>query len=212
MLNPRDLRLYLCTDQVLSLGRPITEAVEAALAGGVTMVQLREKEVSSREFYEIALKIKAITQKHGIPLVINDRPDIALAVGAEGIHIGQSDLPLPVVRKLAGKALFIGVSAGTVEEALAAQREGADYLGVGAVYPTGSKADAGDAIGLAGLLAVRQAVSIPVVGIGGIGPRNAGEVRKTGAAGIAVISAILSQPDITEAARALRRSWECGAP
>jgi thiamine-phosphate pyrophosphorylase len=208
MLNPRDLRLYLCTDRILSLGRPITETVEAAIAGGITMVQLREKEASSREFYEIALKIKAITQKHGVPLVINDRPDIALAVGAEGIHIGQSDLPLPVVRKLAGKALFIGVSAGNLEEALAAQREGADYVGVGAVYPTGSKADAGEAIGPAGLLAVRRAVSLPVVGIGGIGPQNAGEVKKTGVAGIAVISAILSQPDITEAARALGRAWE----
>jgi thiamine-phosphate pyrophosphorylase len=171
------------------------------------MVQLREKEASSREFYEIALQVKAVTQKHGIPLVINDRPDIALAVGAEGIHIGQSDLPLGVARKLVGKGLFIGVSAGNPEEALAAQREGADYLGVGAVYPTGSKADAGDAIGLAGLLAVRQAVSIPVVGIGGIGVKNAGEVKKTGAAGIAVISAILSQPDITAAAAALRRAW-----
>jgi thiamine-phosphate pyrophosphorylase len=212
MLNPRDLQLYLCTDQVLSLGRSLTETVEAAIAGGVTRVQLREKEASSREFYEIALKVKAVTQKHGVPLVINDRPDIALAVGAQGIHIGQSDLPLGVVRKLVGKALFIGVSAGTPREALAAQEEGADYLGVGAVYPTGSKADAGDAIGPAGLLAVRQAVSLPVVGIGGIGPQNAGEVKKTGAAGIAVISAILSQPDITAAAEALRRAWNYESP
>jgi thiamine-phosphate pyrophosphorylase len=207
MLDPLALRLYLCTDRGLSLGRPLLETLEAAIAGGVTMVQLREKEASSREFYEIALNVRALTRQHGVPLVINDRPDIALAVEADGIHIGQSDLPLGVARKLVGNALFIGVSAGTPEEALAAQREGADYLGVGAVYPTGSKADAGDAIGIAGLLAIRRAVSIPVVGIGGIGPRNAGEVKKTGAAGIAVISAILSQPDIAKAAGDLRRCW-----
>jgi thiamine-phosphate pyrophosphorylase len=208
MLNPKDLLLYLCTDRVLALGRPITQAVEEAIAGGVTMVQLREKNASSREFYEIALEVQAITRRHRVPLIINDRLDIALAVGAEGIHIGQSDLPLGAARRLAGKDLFIGVSASTVEEALEAERNGADYLGVGAVYPTGSKADAGDAIGLERLRAVIAAVSIPVVGIGGVNPENAGAVMRTGAAGIAVISAILSQPGIREAARNLRAALE----
>ncbi|MDR0623334.1 MAG: thiamine phosphate synthase [Treponema sp.] len=204
MLAARDLLLYLCTDRVLALGRPITEAVEAAAAGGVTMVQLREKEISTGEFYRIALEVQALTRRLRVPLVINDRLDIALAVGAGGLHIGQSDLPLAAARRLAGKNMFIGISVSTVEEALRAQAEGADYLGVGAVYPTGSKADAGEAIGLTGLAEIRAAVRIPVVGIGGINAANAAEVMKTGAAGIAVISGILSQPDIQEAARELR--------
>jgi thiamine-phosphate pyrophosphorylase len=205
MLRPEDLLLYLCTDRTLALGRPITEAVEAAIAGGVTMVQLREKEASTGEFYRIALEVQAVTRRHHVPLVINDRLDIALALGAEGLHIGQSDLPLSAARRLAGDALFIGVSASTVEEALLAQAGGADYLGAGAVFPTGSKADAGEAIGLQGLAEIRAAVTIPVVGIGGVNAGNAAEVMGTGAAGIALISGILSQGDIQEAARNLRR-------
>ncbi|GHV89219.1 thiamine-phosphate synthase [Spirochaetia bacterium] len=206
MLNRKDLLLYLCTDRALTLGRPLMEAVEAAIEGGVTMIQLREKDVSSRTFYDMALEVQAVTKRHHIPLVINDRLDIALAVGAEGLHIGQSDLPLRAARKLAGDRLFIGVSARTTAEALVAQEEGADYLGVGAVFPTGSKADAGDAIGLEQLGNIRSAVHIPVIGIGGIGPRNVEAVMKTGIAGIAVISAILSQRDIRAAAEQLRRS------
>lgn len=204
MLNPKDLLLYLCTDRVLALGRPIAAAVEEAVTGGVTMVQLREKEASSREFYEIALALRALTCRLHVPLVIDDRLDIALAVGAEGLHIGQSDLPLPAARQLAGKNMFIGVSASTVEEALEAERNGADYLGVGAVYPTGSKADAGEAVGLDRLAAICAVVKIPVVGIGGVNGDNAGAVIKAGAVGIAAISGILSQSDIKEAARELR--------
>lgn len=204
MVTAQNFLLYLCTDRILSLGRPITEAVEAAIAGGVTMVQLREKEVSTGEFYRIALDVRTVTRRHHVPLVINDRLDIALAVSAEGLHIGQSDLPLSVARRLAGNRLFIGFSASTVEEARRAQAEGANYLGVGAVYPTGSKADAGEAIGLNRLAEICAAVNIPVVGIGGINAANAAEVMKTGAAGIAVISGILSQPDIQDAARNLR--------
>jgi thiamine-phosphate pyrophosphorylase len=169
------------------------------------MVQLREKGASTGEFYRIALEVRAVTRRFHVPLVINDRPDIALAVGAEGLHLGQSDLPLPAARRLVGETMFIGVSASTAEEALRAEAEGADYLGVGAVYPTGSKADAGEAIGPGGLAAICAAVKIPVAGIGGVNAANAAEVKKTGAAGIAVISGILSQPDIREAARNLRR-------
>lgn len=205
MVNPRDLRLYLCTDQVIALGRPIIEAVEAAVAGGVTMVQLREKTASTRDFYRLALEIHALTQCLHLPLVINDRLDIALAIGAEGLHLGRSDLPLPVARRLAGNALFIGLSASTVEEALRAQAEGADYLGVGAVYPTGTKSDAGGAIGLEQLARIQAAVHIPVAAIGGVNEGNAAQVMETGVAGIAVISGILSQPDIEAAARNLRR-------
>jgi thiamine-phosphate pyrophosphorylase len=204
MLNRQDLLLYLCTDRVLSMGRPILQAVEDALEGGVTMVQLREKDASAREFYEIALKVRALTKSRRIPLVINDRLDIALATGADGLHIGQSDLPLPDARRLAGKALFIGVSVSSPEEAARAEAEGADYLGAGAVYPTGSKADAGDAIGLERFRLICSAVKIPVVGIGGVNAENAEALMRAGAAGISVISALLSQSDIREAARCLR--------
>jgi thiamine-phosphate diphosphorylase len=207
----RALRLYLCTDRVLSLGRPMGETIAAAAAGGVTMVQLREKEASSREFYEIARELRALTRRLGIPLVINDRLDIALAVGAEGLHLGQSDLPLKKARRLAGRGMFIGISAGTAEEALAAERDGADYLGVGPVYPTGSKADVGEAIGIKSLADICAAVRIPVVGIGGLKAENAGEVLGAGAAGVAVISAILSQPDIEVAARRLREALDLTA-
>jgi thiamine-phosphate pyrophosphorylase len=210
MLNPKDLLLYLCTDRVLALGRPIAAAVEEAVTEGVTMVQLREKKASSREFYEIALELRTLTRRHHVPLVIDDRLDIALAVGAEGLHIGQSDLPLAAARQLAGKDMFIGVSVSTVEEALEAERNGADYLGAGAVYPTGSKADAGEAVGLERLAAICAAAKIPVVGIGGVNVDNAGAVIKAGAAGIAVISGILSQPSIGGAARGLRRVLDEG--
>jgi len=204
MLNPKDLRLYLCTDRLLAMGRPITQAVEQAIQGGVTMVQLREKDASTRDFYQVALEIQAVTRRHGIPLVVNDRLDIALAIGADGVHLGQSDMPIEVARRLVGSRMFIGISAATVESALAAQKAGADYIGTGPVYPTGSKDDAGDAIGIAQLTAVCGAVSIPVVAIGGISAGNTPGVMESGADGIAVISAILSQPDITLAARALR--------
>lgn len=203
MLNPKDLRLYLCTDRLLALGRPIAEALEEAVAGGVTMVQIREKDASTREFYEVALQIKEIVARHRIPLVVNDRADIALAIGADGLHLGQSDMPLAAARRLVGPGMFIGISASTPALALEAQRGGADYLGVGAVFPTDSKSDVG-VIGLAGLREVCAAVDIPVVAIGGIGPQNAAEAMGAGADGVAVISAIFSQVDIRAATRALR--------
>jgi thiamine-phosphate pyrophosphorylase len=211
MLNSSDLLLYLCTDRRLSLGRPIGETVAAAVSGGVTVVQLREKDASSREFYETALELRALTRSLGVPLIINDRLDIALAVNADGLHIGQSDLPLEKARQLVGKSMFIGVSAGTPDKALAAERAGADYIGSGPVYPTGSKADVGECIGTSGLAELCAAVRIPVVGIGGIKAENAGEVMRAGATGVAVISAIVSQPDIKAAARNLRAVVEQAA-
>jgi thiamine-phosphate pyrophosphorylase len=205
MLNVNDLLLYLCTDRLLAKGRPIAEAVEAAIAGGVTMVQIREKEAETREFYDIAREVRAVTKRRRVPLVVNDRIDIALAVEADGLHLGQTDMPLETARRLVGKKMFIGISAGTVEEALAAERGGADYLGIGAVYPTGSKPDAGAAIGPGRLREIRAAVRLPFVAIGGIGPQNAAEVLAAGADGVAVISAILSQPDIREAAAEIKK-------
>jgi thiamine-phosphate pyrophosphorylase len=147
----------------------------------------------------------SITRPLHIPLIINDRLDIALASGAEGLHIGQSDLPLKEARRIGGAGLIIGVSASTPEKALEAERDGADYIGAGAVFPTGSKADVSTIIGIEGLMSICSAVKIPVVGIGGIGQGNAKDIMAAGAAGAAVISAILSQPDIREAAAALRR-------
>jgi thiamine-phosphate pyrophosphorylase len=203
-LRQGDLLLYLCADRSLAMGRPLTAAVEAAIAGGVTMVQIRENDASGRDFYEAALALRTLTRARGIPFVVNDRADIALAVDADGLHIGQSDMPLRAARRIVGDRMFIGVSARTAEAARAAQADGADYLGTGPVFPTGSKTDVKTPIGPAGLRAVRAAVHIPVIGIGGIGLGNAAEVMETGAAGIAVISAILSQPDIETAARLLR--------
>jgi thiamine-phosphate pyrophosphorylase len=204
MLNPGSLALYLCTDRKLLLGRPLPEAVEAAIEGGVTMVQLREKGASGREFFDIARELLALTRSKGVPLIINDRLDIALAAGADGVHLGQSDLPCLEARRIAGKDFIIGISAHTPEEALSAQADGADYIGAGAVFPTGSKADAGAVIGIEGIRAVAGAVKIPVAGIGGINPGNAASVIAAGAAGLAVISAILSQSDIRAAALALK--------
>ena len=207
MIKSESLRLYLCTDRGLAKGRPLLEAVEAAIAGGVTMVQLREKELSGREFFSLAREMLVLTGRYNVPLIINDRLDIALAVGAAGVHLGQDDLLLAAARRLAGKDFIIGVSAHNVEEALIAQEEGADYLGTGAVFPTGTKVVPG-IIGPQGLAAVTSAVKIPVVGIGGIGPANAAEVMAAGASGIAVISAILSKDDIRKAAAELREIVE----
>jgi thiamine-phosphate pyrophosphorylase len=205
VLKRDDLTLYLCTDRALSLGRPLLQAVDAAVKGGVTMVQLREKEAPAREFLALAKELLALLRLLHIPLIINDRLDIVLASGADGLHIGQSDLPLVEARRIGGKNLIIGVSAATREEALEAERDGADYIGAGAVFPTGSKADVSAVIGLEGLKEICAAVKIPVAGIGGIDPGNARTVMNAGAAGVAVISAILSRPDIREAASALRR-------
>jgi thiamine-phosphate pyrophosphorylase len=204
MMNQNDLLLYLCTDQGYLGERSFADIIEEAIAGGVTMLQIREKNACTREFFETACVARNITKARRIPLVINDRLDVALAVDADGLHIGQSDLPLQAARKIAGSKLFIGVSAGTVEDALAAEKDGADYLGAGAVFPTGSKDDAGSAIGLDGLARICTAVKIPVVAIGGIGLANAADVMKSGAAGIAVISAILAQKDIKAASETLK--------
>lgn len=201
-----DYTLYLCTDRNLIRTDTLEEAVEQAILGGCTLVQLREKDCSSLDFYRTALRVKQITDRYEIPLIINDRADIALAVGAAGIHAGQSDLPCAVLRTILGNDKVIGISASTVEDAVRAQRDGADYLGVGAMFPTGTKADA-KVVSLEALAEIRSAVTIPIVVIGGIGPQNAALFRDTGIDGLAVISAILSKPDITAAARELRSKF-----
>jgi len=201
-----DYTLYLCTDRGLMSTDTLEEAVEQAVRGGCTLVQLREKDCTSLEFYRTALGVKKITDRYRIPLIVNDRADIALAVGADGVHAGQSDLPCSVLRAILGDDQVIGISAATVEEAVRAQRDGADYIGVGAMFPTGTKADA-RAVSMETLAEIRSAVSIPIVVIGGIGPQNAAGFRGTGVDGLAVVSAILSKPDIAAAARELRAAF-----
>lgn len=204
-------RLYLVTDRDLMSSPTLEEGVEQAIQGGVTLVQLREKDCSSLEFYQTAQKIKAVCDAHHIPLIINDRVDIALAVDAAGVHIGQSDLPVAVVRKILGPDKILGVSAGTVEEAVKAQQDGVDYLGVGAMFPTGTKEDAG-ITSKEELNAITKAVEIPTVIIGGINKSTIPQFTDCSINGVAVVSAILAQPDIRQAARELDamlpKGWE----
>ncbi len=205
-----DYTLYLVTDRPLAGGRPLASVVAEAIEGGVTVVQLREKQAGGREFYEQALAVHAVTRRYGVPLIIDDRLDIMLAVGAEGIHVGSGDLPAERARALApGKIL--GCSAGSMEELRRAEAAGADYIGVGPVFPTPTKADAGPALGLDGLRRLVAATPLPCVAIGGIHPENAGGVAAAGVAGIAVVSAVMGQPRPAEAARVLRAAFISGA-
>lgn len=199
-----DYTLYLCTDRgALQNGTTLVAAVEAAILGGASLVQLREKECASRTFYEVARRVKEVTTKYRVPLIINDRLDIALAVDAEGVHLGQSDLPCRIAREILGPDKIIGVTAKTVDCARAAEADGADYLGTGAAFPTQSKFGAA-VISHADIRAVCDAVDIPVVAIGGIAEENAKELKDTGIAGVCVISGILAQADVREAAKSIR--------
>ncbi|HIT08476.1 MAG TPA: thiamine phosphate synthase [Candidatus Merdivicinus faecavium] len=201
-----DYSLYLCTDRGLMTSATIEESVEAAVRGGATVVQLREKDCSSREFYELGLRVREITARYGVPLFVNDRADIALAVGADGVHVGQSDLPCRAVRAIA-PGMLVGVSASSLAEAVQAERDGADYLGVGAMFATGTKTDAA-IVSMEELEAIRRAVSIPIVVIGGINKQTIPAFRGKGIDGAAVVSAIVAQPDPEAAARELLQLWK----
>ena len=202
--------LYLVTDRAILKGRDLCQAVEGALRGGVTLVQLREKEVASRDFYQIALVLKELTVKYKVPLLINDRLDIALAVSADGIHIGQEDLPLQVARRILGPEKIIGYSVSNTEEAVYGEKYGADYLGAGPVYNTTTKAIIIPPLGVEGLRNIKESVSIPVVGIGGINLDNVGEVKQSGADGVSIVSGILGSLDPAETSRELREAWQQG--
>ena len=198
--------LYLVTDSTNRDIESFCAIVDQALQGGVTLVQLREKSATSREFYQRALRIKEVTDRFQVPLIINDRLDIALAVNAAGLHIGQEGRPVAVARRLLGPEKILGATAATVADALAAQAAGADYLGSGAVYPTGTKP--GKAIlPLSVLTQIKQALRIPVVAIGGITAENIGPVRDAGVDGVAVVSAIMDSADPTTAAKTLKTIW-----
>lgn len=198
-----DYSLYLVTDRMRMSTKTLGEAVEQAVIGGCTMVQLREKEILSLDFYVLASEMKKITDRYGIPLIINDRIDIAMAVGAAGIHIGQKDIPADIARKVIGKDMLLGVSAVSAAEAVNAAKAGADYLGVGAMFPTRTKPDAGF-VSMEELGRIRKAVDIPIVVIGGISKENAMLFQPMGIDGLAVVSAVIAQPDIKKSAADLK--------
>lgn len=197
-----DYSLYLVTDRTLVGERNLLSCIEEALKGGATMVQLREKSLSSREFYETACQVKQLTDKYQLPLIINDRLDIALAVDADGLHIGQEDLPANVVRRLLGSDKLLGVSAANLAEAIQAKEQGADYLGVGAVFPTSTKTDARK-VSISELKEIKEKVGLPVVAIGGINADNLAEVKEAKVDGIAIVSAILGESNIRAATQRL---------
>lgn len=204
--TPERLSLYAVTDRAWLGSRTLCGCVEQALQGGVTFLQLREKELAYPDFLEEAIQLKALASRYHVPLVINDQVRLALEAGADGVHVGQKDMGAKEARRLIGPGRILGVSARTEEQALRAQEEGADYLGVGSVFPTSTKADA-SSISILELKKICQAVDIPVVAIGGITPQNMGLLSGSGIAGIAVVSALFAQDDIRRAAEELRNRW-----
>lgn len=199
-----DYSIYLVTDDGCLQGRALIDCVREALEGGVTLVQYRAKTASSAEMYVEALQLKELCDSFNVPLIINDRLDIAMAVGAAGVHLGQDDLPCAAARRILGEDYLIGVSAHNPEEARAALLCGADYLGCGAVFGTATKADV-QKLGTDGLAAICREKGLPVVGIGGVTADNYREVRAAGADGAAIVSGILAQPDIRATVEAIAR-------
>ncbi len=196
--------LYVVTDEEISRGLSHAEIARRAVAGGADAIQLRDKRVSGRALFDAACEIRTITRAAGALFIVNDRLDVALAAAADGVHLGQEDLPLRCARAIVPPDFIVGVSVGSVEEAVRAEEEGAGYVALSPVFPTGSKTDAGPGRGLSTLRAIRSAISLPLVAIGGIGPRNAEDVIDAGADGIAVISAVVGQDDVERAARELK--------
>jgi len=202
-----DLTCYLIAGRSSCGERPLEEVVRLAVEGGVTMVQLREKGVSTREYLETAGSLKRILAPAGVPLVINDRIDVALAVGAEGVHVGQSDMPVDIARRLMGPDAIIGLSMDTDAQVLEAETLDVDYLGLGPVFPTSTKADHSEPLGFEGFARRRGMTRHPSVAIGSVTARCAGQLRSLGADGLAVVSAICRAEDPAEAARELRRTF-----
>lgn len=198
--KPIDYSLYLVTDRRSARGRSTPEVVRAAVAGGVTCVQLREKTGTTREFIEDALAVSGFLKASRVPMIINDRLDVAQAVEADGVHLGQNDMPLATARRIVGNSMLIGISAESLRDAVDAARGGADYIGVSPIFDTPTKTDTAPALGLEGLSAIRRVVTIPLVAIGGLGVQNAAEVIRHGADGVAVVSAIVSADDPRKAA------------
>jgi len=205
-ISPARWRLYVITDERVSRGRSHLQVAEAAILGGADVLQLRDKESSSGRLFQVAMQLRKLTREAKVPLIVNDRLDIALAADADGVHVGQADLPASVARGIIGPGRILGVSAETVAEAMAAQEDGADYLGVGPVFEArGTKPDAGLPLGLDLIAEIRRHCRLPIVAIGGINAENARKVREAGADAAAVISAVASADDIARAARRLKR-------
>lgn len=202
--TPFDWSLYVVTDAGLSRGRSHLAVIEAAIAGGATVVQYREKAASTRQMIAEALALRELTRRAGVPLIVNDRLDVALAIDADGVHVGQDDMPAAVARRLIGPDKLLGVSAANLAEAMQAVQDGADYLGVGPVFATPTKPDAAPPIGMEGLREICRHVPLPVVAIGGINAANAAAAIAAGAQGIAVVSAVVAAEDVVAAARQLR--------
>ena len=201
-----DYSLYVCTDRDLMSSPSIEESVTLALKGGAVVIQLREKDISGRKFYEEALSLLSITKRYGVPLLINDRVDIALAVDADGVHVGQSDIPAKVVRHMIGDGKILGVSASNLEEAVRAENDGADYIGLGAVIPTGTKDDA-EIVKFDEIRKIRDKVRIPIVIIGGLNENTIGRFKGMDLDGIAVVSAVVANKDPEKSARDLKELW-----
>lgn len=200
----RDWDLYVITDPAIGKGRSHVEIARLAIAGGAGVVQLRDKACDSDDLIRSGREIASIAKETGTLFIVNDLPDVALACGADGVHLGQDDMPVAVVRKIAPRPFVIGVSVSTSTEAKKADSDGADYLAASPVFPTGTKSDARGFCGLAGIRRIRTVTDLPLVAIGGIGPENARDAIEAGADGIAVISAVVGAPDIIAAARELR--------
>lgn len=203
-MNAPDYGVYLVTDRGLCLGRPLEDVVRQAVSGGVSVVQLREKNADTREFVELARALGRELGRHGVPLLINDRIDVALASGADGVHVGQSDMPYPEARRLMGPDAIIGLSVETMAQVREAEGWDVDYLGVSPIFSTSTKTDTGAPWGLEGLRRLREATRHKLVGIGALNAANAAEVVQAGADGIAVVSAICSADSPAEAASLLR--------
>ena len=201
-----DYSVYLVTDRRNKTDEEFLNIIEEAIKGGTTIVQLREKTASTKEFYDLALKVKEITSRYDVPLLINDRIDIALAVDSEGVHIGQDDMPAGIAREIIGEDKILGVSASTVEEAKKAEIDSADYIGSGAVFPTATKDDA-DSVSEEELKEIVDSIDIPVVAIGGITIENAHTLKASGIAGFSVVSAIMSAEDPKEASKKLKEIY-----
>jgi len=198
-----DYSLYLVTDRDLSRGRATLKVVKAGVTGGGSCVQLREKNGSTRKFSKEALSVKQYLKKHNIPLIINDRVDVAQAIGADGVHLGQTDMPLTMAKDILKGSMIIGISVESLEDAIRAEKDGADYIGISPIFATPTKTDTSPPLGLEGLKEISRAVSLPKVAIGGLNKENAGEVILNGANGIAVVSAIVSADDPRKAAKEL---------
>lgn len=208
-MKTSDLSLYLATDSSLSLGRPIEYVVEEAVRGGVSIVQLRENNCSSKAFYQQAVLLKKCLKPYGIPLIINDRLDIALACGAEGLHIGQNDIPYSVARKWLGEDKIIGLSVESLQDAIAANELDVDYIGISPVFGTLTKTDTALPLGLEGVREISKISRHPSVAIGGINTTNAAEIIRAGAEGISVVSAIMSAESPRAVAAELKRILSC---